>query len=84
MDHKSNSVRIFFVVGQFPITLTGKGADILGTEWRFIVFQDLDDDNLAFAYVADEDGYGSTNKADLQRAFEHSAASFLKGTRSMP
>lgn len=56
-----------------------KGAEILGTEWRFIVFQDPNEDNcLAFAYVADEDGYESTNKADLRRAFEHAAHCFLK------
>lgn len=55
-----------------------KGAKIIGTEWRFIVFQDLDDDSLVFAYIADEDGYGSINRADLRHAFEHAAASFLR------
>ena len=54
-----------------------KGAEILGTEWRFIVFQDLDD-TLVFVYIADEEGYESTNRADLRHAFEHAAASFFK------
>lgn len=55
-----------------------KGAEILGTEWRFIVFQDLNDGSLAFAYIADEDGYESIDKADLRSAFEHAAHCFLK------
>lgn len=55
-----------------------KGAEILGIKDRFIVFQDLEDDSLAFAYIADENGYESIDKADLQRAFEHAAHCFLK------
>lgn len=56
-----------------------KDAEILGTEDRFIVFQYPDEDDcLTFAYVTDEDGYGSIDKATLRHAFEQAAALFLE------